>query len=76
MAYYHRSGTRLEKVLIRQRHIRVVIEMSNHWEEDRRARGWRKVATGTWLYDRTVPTIAIWAKPAPSHTRATTKTIS
>jgi hypothetical protein len=28
-------------------------------------RGWRKVATGTWLYDRTVPMPAsIWAKPA------------
>jgi hypothetical protein len=27
--------------------------------------GWRKVATGTWLYDRTVPMPAsIWAKPA------------
>ena len=28
-------------------------------------RGWRKVATGTWFYDRTVPMPAsIWAKPA------------
>jgi len=28
-------------------------------------RGWRKVATGTWLYDRSVPMeIAVWAKPA------------
>ena len=28
-------------------------------------RGWRKVATGTWFYDRTVPMeIAVWAKPA------------
>jgi len=28
-------------------------------------RGWHKVATGTWLYDRTVPMpVAIWAKPA------------
>jgi hypothetical protein len=27
--------------------------------------GWRKVATGTWFYDRLVPMpIAIWAKPA------------
>ena len=29
------------------------------------ARGRRKVATGTWLYDGTIPTeIAVWAKPA------------
>jgi hypothetical protein len=28
-------------------------------------RGWRKVASGTWFYDRTVPTkMAVWAKPA------------
>jgi hypothetical protein len=28
-------------------------------------RGWRKVAIGTWLYDRRVPMpVAIWAKPA------------
>jgi hypothetical protein len=27
--------------------------------------GWRKVATGTWFYDRTVPMkMAVWAKPA------------
>lgn len=39
--------------------------MSDNWEEDRKARGWRKVATGSWYYDRTVPKpIAIWAKPA------------
>jgi hypothetical protein len=39
--------------------------MSNHWEADRMAQGWRKVATGTWYYDGTVPRpIAIWAKPA------------
>jgi hypothetical protein len=29
------------------------------------AYGWRKIATGTWFYDRTVPMeIAVWAKPA------------
>jgi hypothetical protein len=29
------------------------------------ARGWRKVATGIWLYDRTVPMeVTVWAKPA------------
>ena len=36
-------------------------------DEDARMekRGWRKVATGTWFYDRTVPMeIAVWAKPA------------
>ena len=28
-------------------------------------RGWRKVASGTWFYDQTVPMPAsIWAKPA------------
>lgn len=34
-------------------------------------RGWRKVATGIWFYDGTVPKpIAIWAKPASdSYTR-------
>jgi hypothetical protein len=27
--------------------------------------GWRKVATGTWFYDKIVPKpIAVWAKPA------------
>ena len=27
--------------------------------------GWRKVATGTWFYDRSVPMpISVWAKPA------------
>jgi hypothetical protein len=27
--------------------------------------GWRKVATGTWFYDKTIPMeIAVWAKPA------------
>jgi hypothetical protein len=35
------------------------------WETDRKARGWRKVATGTWFYDKTIPKpIAVWAKPA------------
>jgi hypothetical protein len=30
-----------------------------------KARGHRKVATGTWLYDRTVPMgLVVWAKPA------------
>ncbi|HYD18448.1 MAG TPA: hypothetical protein VEF76_08215 [Patescibacteria group bacterium] len=34
-------------------------------DEQLRNRGWRKVATGTWLYDRTVTMhAAIWAKPA------------
>jgi hypothetical protein len=38
--------------------------MSNWWEEQRKARGWRKVATGTWFYDGSVPKpIAVWAKP-------------
>jgi len=28
-------------------------------------RGWRKMASGTWFYDRTVPMeVAVWAKPA------------
>jgi hypothetical protein len=28
-------------------------------------RGWRRVATGTWLYDRTIPKpVSVWAKPA------------
>lgn len=27
--------------------------------------GWRKVVTGTWFYDRTVPMeLSVWAKPA------------
>lgn len=31
------------------------------WEQ----RGYRKAATGTWLYDRSVPMkIEVWAKPA------------
>jgi hypothetical protein len=39
--------------------------MSSSWEADREANGWRKVATGTWFYDRTVPKpITVWAKPA------------
>jgi hypothetical protein len=39
--------------------------MINWWETDRKARGWRKVVTGTWFYDGTVPNpIAVWAKPA------------
>jgi len=39
--------------------------MSDRWEEDRKARGWRKVATGIWLYGGTVPySIDVWAKPA------------
>ena len=33
--------------------------------DDLEGMGWRKVATGTWFYDRTVPMPAsIWAKPA------------
>ena len=39
--------------------------MSKSWEEQRKALGWRKVATGNWFYDGTVPKpTAIWAKPA------------
>jgi hypothetical protein len=34
-------------------------------DECLRMRGWRKVAIGTWLYDRVVSMpVAIWAKPA------------
>jgi hypothetical protein len=34
-------------------------------DAERERRGWRKVATGTWFYDSTVPVqISIWAKPA------------
>jgi len=34
-------------------------------EDWRIHRGWRKVATGTWYYDKIVPKpIAVWAKPA------------
>jgi hypothetical protein len=40
-------------------------------------RGWRKVATGTWLYDQSVPMpVSIWAKPAHQASHATTMTIS
>lgn len=38
--------------------------MTDPWEADRKAQGWRKLATGTWFYDGTVPKpIALWAKP-------------
>ena len=39
--------------------------MSRTNDEMLEERGWRKVATGTWFYDQTVPMpICIWAKPA------------
>jgi hypothetical protein len=39
--------------------------MSRETDAAMEAYGWRKVATGTWLYDKSVPMeIAIWAKPA------------
>jgi hypothetical protein len=39
--------------------------MSRDTEAEREGQGWRKVATGTWFYDRTVPMkLAVWAKPA------------
>jgi hypothetical protein len=39
--------------------------MSDWWEGRKIDRGWRKIATGTWRYDNTVPKpIALWAKPA------------
>lgn len=35
------------------------------WEQEWLKRGYKKVATGTWFYDGTVPRpIAVWAKPA------------
>ncbi|MBA2589538.1 MAG: hypothetical protein H0U98_13055 [Alphaproteobacteria bacterium] len=39
--------------------------MKKPWEEFRESKGWRKVATGAWFYDGTIPKpVAIWAKPA------------
>ena len=39
--------------------------MTDWWEAEKQARGWLKVATGTWLYDRTIPMpIAVWAIPS------------
>jgi hypothetical protein len=39
----------------------MLMNVDHHLEK----RSWRKVASGTWFYDRTVPMpISIWAKPA------------
>ena len=39
--------------------------MSRETDAAMEAFGWRKVATGTWFYDKTIPMeIAVWAKPA------------
>lgn len=39
--------------------------MKRHVDAEKEARGYRKVAIGTWLYDRTVPKkLIVWAKPA------------
>jgi hypothetical protein len=39
--------------------------VSKPWEDFRIAKGWRKVATGHWLYDGIIPKpIELWAKPA------------
>jgi hypothetical protein len=39
--------------------------MSRDIDAAMEGRGWQKVATGTWLYDRTVPMeVVVWAKPA------------
>jgi hypothetical protein len=38
--------------------------MADLWETQAVERGWRKIATGTWYYDKTVPRpIVVWAKP-------------
>jgi hypothetical protein len=37
----------------------------NRIDAELEGRGWRKVASGTWFYDRTAPmTASIWAAPA------------
>jgi hypothetical protein len=39
--------------------------MGRDTEDMLEKRGWRKMATGTWFYDRTVPMeVAVYAKPA------------
>jgi hypothetical protein len=38
--------------------------MSQNDDAMLKQRGWRRVATGTWFYDQTVPMpISVWAKP-------------
>jgi hypothetical protein len=37
----------------------------NRIDDELEKRGWRKVATGKWYYDKTTPMpVSIWAKPA------------